>query len=187
MLQLCDEMVINYTIFANYSGRLDQSGYDMYRWTILQKYDLSTPALATLKLELTHQIIDNEFSNDFLAFFRTENDKQIFSKFIFVSMLILSGTSLFINIRHYLKLKKTFDSINEKYKGQGNSGFYSNKNEQEESEQRKQNKANIASRISRIQNQNKEWRLIKETKGIETNINKEIKNQLQEALSTGIR
>lgn len=91
----------------------------------------------------------------------TKKDTQNFRKFIYFSMLVLSGVSLFINIRHYLKLKRTFDSINAKYKNSNNSGFYKNKNETQELDQKKLNKAKLTERISRIQNQNKEWKLIK--------------------------
>lgn len=50
MLQLCDEMVINYTIFANYSGVHSMTDFNLYKWTVLQKFDLSSPSLVTLKL-----------------------------------------------------------------------------------------------------------------------------------------
>lgn len=68
MLQLCDEMVINYTVFANYTGQLDDSGFNLYKWTILQKFDLSNPSLVTMKLDVQHQVLHETIGNHFEFF-----------------------------------------------------------------------------------------------------------------------
>ena len=107
-----DSFDILYSVKVNYPAI--KYDYNQFHYVIKQKYDLTTPSLCVLKLEMIKELEKrDEDANHFMF-----NTLAWFLLFLIISSLV----SLMLNINHYMKLVHTFKSISKKY--ESNRGFY---------------------------------------------------------------
>ena len=109
MVKELDYFEIDYLVFATYSSYYSSHARVDWIWNVTQHYDCSLPSMVITKLNVYRYPLNDETD---------PSDKGSVSKFYIYMHSILAFlclVSLYMNVNHYRKLSKTFDSINEKY------------------------------------------------------------------------
>jgi hypothetical protein len=106
MVQEVDFFDITYTFFAEFDNPFKRSNLsEVWEYRVIQHFDCTSPGLVKATLEILKLPQDDGVNilDDF------------YTNFMHCLCLFLAAVSLLLNLRHYINLRSTFNSINKKY------------------------------------------------------------------------